>query len=364
MVAVADEPSRPRRPSLLRMFSRQSPTQLRQIDGELTEDAGPFLILAATLVGEGSKDRAQQLAAEIRRDLNLPTFIYNENFDFTKTVSFDPRTARRTKYANSYTYDAYAVLVGEYDTVAHPAIEGDLDRIKRTQSAVLDDQQTLAAETEGGTPVTTLKKISHSLLATVRSQGKNYGPMAHAFVTRNPMLPADYFTAPPVDSFVRELNEDTEHSLLRCKGKYTVIVKTFRGTNKILDSRSDEEFVGNQKNMNRMKRQAAKMVLELRKKNVEAYQYHDRERSLVCVGQFESLGQELPGGKFQYDQGIRNVMSRYSALNVRPELARQVPAGTQGIAANAVAMIPFDVQPTPIAIPKVSKRSLYGMRNR
>lgn len=351
-----------KRSSLLRMFSRQSPSQARPIDGELTEEAGPFLILAATLVGEGAEGRAEKLAAEIRSDLKLSAFIYNENFDFTKTVSFDPQTARRTKYANAYQYDAYAVLVGEYDTVTHPSIEEDLYRIKRATPRVLEDAAEMAAETNESNPVTTLKGITSRILQGARSQGKDFGPMAHAFVTRNPMLPADYFNAPPVDSFVQELNEGDEFSLLDCNEKYTVIVKTFRGTKKILDSADDYNFEANQGRLKKMKRQADKMVKELRGNGVEAYQYHDRERSLVCIGSFNELGKELPGGKFQYDSGIRQVMSRYSALNVQPELARQVPGGVRGIAANAAALIPFDVQPTPIVIPKLSKKSLYGMR--
>ena len=104
------------------------------------------------------------------------------------------------------------------------------------------------------------------------------------------------------------------------------------------------------------------MTSELRKQGVEAYQFHDRYRSLVTVGSFDSLGRELPDGKFEYTPEIRAAIKRYSAFNVRPELARQVPAGTKGIAANGVGAIPFDVEPTPIAVPKSSKRSLYGSK--
>ena len=89
-------------------------------------------------------------------------------------------------------------------------------------------------------------------------------------------------------------------------------------------------------------------------------EFHDRFRSMVTVGSFELLGRELPDGRFEYAQEIRAVVRKYSALNVTPELARQVPRGTKGIASNNVAMIPFDVRPTPIAVPKPTKRSLYG----
>ena len=81
---------------------------------------------------------------------------------------------------------------------------------------------------------------------------------------------------------------------------------------------------------------------------------------MVTVGSFDTLGRELPDGRFEYSSEIRKVMKEYSAFNVRPELARQVPTGSKGMAGNNVAMIPFDVEPTPITVPKPTRRSLYG----
>ena len=102
------------------------------------------------------------------------------------------------------------------------------------------------------------------------------------------------------------------------------------------------------------------MTRKLRAQGVEAYQFHDRSRSLVTIGSFDTLGRELPDGRFEYDAEIRQVMKEFSAFNVRPELAQQVPAGSKGVASNNVAMIPFDVEPTPISVPKPTRRSLYG----
>jgi hypothetical protein len=347
------------KPSILKMFSRDTSVAAQPINGQLSEEDGPFLILAATLNGEGSKERAKQLADEIRDQLNLPVYIYNEKFDFTKTVSFDPQTARRTRYANQYEYEAHAVLVGEYDSISHPNVEKDLDRIKRFKSMVLSRPESVAAESDRSTPVAALTNITNRLLDRAIKQGKDLGPMAQAFVTRNPILPAEYFAAPQVDSFVQALNEDVPYSLLENDAKFTVIVKTFSGAKAMIDGKNEKNFSPSADRMNYIAKQADKMVHELRKQGVEAFQFHDRERSLVTIGGFETLGHELPGGKFQYESGIREVMSKYTAFAVKPELASQVPQGSRGVAANAAALIPFDVQATPIAIPKVSKRSLY-----
>lgn len=357
-VLVAGVPAVADRPSLLKMFSRDARTA-QPVGGELHEEDGPFMILAHTMVGEGAKDRAGALAVEIRREMNKPVFIHKEDFDFTRSIGYDAATSRHTRYANPSRYEAYAVLVGEYDRVDHPDIDADLAKIKAMRPVVLSRTDAVEAETDDSNPATKVKNITATILRKTKGDDKR---MSHAFVTRNPMLPAGYFEAPQVDAFVRDLNDGLPNSLLGCKSRYTVVVKTFQGRSAMVDGRQEKAFKPNARRMGRMAEKADEMCRELREQGVEAYQYHDRYRSLVCVGSFDSLGTELPGGKFQYDAGIRDVMAKYNALNVRPELAGQVPAGARGVAARAVAMVPFDVEPKPIAVPRVSRKSLYGLR--
>jgi hypothetical protein len=346
-------------PGLLRMFGRAPSVEADVSKSyQLSEEDGPWMILASNFVGEGSKERAERLAFEIRKELGLPAFIYQEKFDFTGNINSDPRSSTRVRYANRYQYDAYAVLVGEYDATQHPSIEGDLKRIRTATLPVFRDPGEVAAETNRSNPVTTVKSFTSKLLNS-RTK-KPAGPMSQAFVTRNPMLPEEYFAAPQVDSFVSQLNEGLDYSLLKCKGKYTVVVKTFQGNEVIVDGKNDKKFEPSVKRLDKYAADAKKMTAKLRAQGVEAYQFHDRFRSLVTVGSFESLGRELPDGRFEYANEIRAVMRKFSAFNVSPELRSQVPAGVKGIASNNVAMIPFDVQPTPIAVPKSSKRSLYG----
>jgi hypothetical protein len=361
-ITVCQSAALAEKPSLLKMFGREAPSQ--SVDGkslELTEAEGPWLILASTFVGEGSQKRAERLAEEIRSELKLPAYTYREKFDFTGSVNEDPNSSRKLRYANRYQYEAYAVLVGEYDTVEHPDLERDLKRVRTTSLPIFEDTKEVAAETDRSTPATTVKAITNKIFGQAAKEGKlKGGPMSQAFVTRNPILPEEYFMSPPVDSFVRQMNEGLHHSLLDCKGKYTVVVKTFEGMSDIIDGKRDKDFEPSQTRLNKFAANAEKMTNELRAKGVEAYQFHDRTRSIVTVGSFEELGRELPDGGFEYDSAIRSVMKEYSAFNVAPELARNVKKPTQGIVGNGVAMIPFDVQPTPIAVPRVSKRSLYG----
>lgn len=361
-------------PSLLRMFSRSNQTV--SVDSSksysLTPEDGPWMVLAHTFMGEGSSERADRLALEIRRDLNLPAFVFEEDFDFSGEVNPGPavqRTGgsqpqRRMKYKNQIRYKAHAVLVGEYDRPEHPQVESDLDRIKTARCAVFGDAKEMAAENDYRNPVTAVKALHQRL--SKRFADKERGPMGSAFLTRNPMLPDNYFQSPEVDAFVRSLNDDKPNSLLNCKGKYTVVVRTFTGFNTIVDGKKEKAYEPSAERMLQCGVDAHDMVALLRAEGVEAYEFHDRNQSLVSIGSFESLGKELPGGGFEYAQDIQRVMSEYRAFNIDPKLAEHIKhQTTQGVPVKCVAeRYPFDVEPLPIAVPKASKRSLYGSIHR
>ncbi|MEM1227248.1 MAG: hypothetical protein AAGJ40_16235 [Planctomycetota bacterium] len=358
------------RPALLRMFGRAPKvTADPAADYALSEVDGPWMILAHTFVGEGSEGRARRLALEIRNDLQLPAFIHQQQFDFTGEINpgrplqqASAAAGRHMRYRNQVQYTAHAVLVGEYDHVDHPRIDSDLQRVKSAPSAVVGDQNEVEAETDLRNPVTAIKAIHRQF---IRLREDEVGPMARAFVIRNPLLPEEFFQPPRVDSYVRSINEDNPYSLLTCDGNFTVVVRTFEGLGTIQGTKESESFKPSLPRINAMGAQAERMAAALRDDGHEAYTYHDRHRSLVTIGSFQSLGRELPGGQFQYDSKIRAVMSEFRAFNVDPKLARHVNGRTsQGVAANNVDNIPFDVQPTPIAVPRVNKRALFGALSR
>lgn len=361
-------------PSLLRMFSRSNHTVSADSTKSyaLTPEDGPWMVLAHTFVGEGSSELAERLALEIRRDLNLPAFVHQADFDFSGEVNAGSAVQRaggrhgqrRMKYQNQIRYKAHAVLVGEYDRPEHPQVDADLERIKTASCAVFGDKEEMAAERDFRNPVTAVKAMHQRLAERFADKGR--GPMGNAFLTRNPMLPQDYFQAPDVDSFVRSLNDDKPNSLLNCKGRYTVVVRTFTGFSTIVDGKKEKGYTPSAERMEKCGRDAHEMTALLRAEGVEAYEFHDRNQSVVTIGSFNSLGKELPGGGFEYLPEIQRIMSQYRAFNVDPKLADHIKHQTsQGVPVNCVAeKYPFDVEPLPIAVPKVSKRSLYGARSR
>ncbi len=343
-------------PSLLRMFGKNSAAKPIQSDSyALSKEDGPWLILAATFVGEESKQRAERLVQEIRRDLRLPAYTYREKFDFTGNINSRDRSAPKMRYANEFQYTAYAVLVGEYDSVQHRSLEGDLSTIRSANPNVFRNQKDEPTVEKSKSPIDVVNAIKNKWMRA--SKNRRRGPMGNAFVTRNPLLPEEYFSAPQVDSFVNQLNADKKFSLLKCKGKYTVIVRTFEGMETIVDGRSEKKFLPSLKRLDKYAADAAKMTAKIRADGDEAYQFHDRFKSIVTVGSFDELGRVLPDGRYEYAADIRRVMKKYSAFNAK--VARSV-AGQNGVAANHAALIPFDIKPSPIAVPKPTKRSLYS----
>ncbi len=336
-------------PKLLRMFGKDAKRVEAQQSFELTELEGPWMILAATFAGEAGKAKATALAKEFRQDYDLPAFIHQEAFDFTQPLETKGRDPRRMRYANAQAYEAYAVLVGEYDSVNHPELLKTLDRIKTATPRAFD----LEGNDESTSPLAAIRAL-HRKWVGMKKEGPK-GPMANAFVTRNPILPEEFFTPPEVDSFVYSLNKNVEHSLLDNPAKFTVVVRTFEGLSTFVDGKKEKEFEPSGERLNRFAQQAHLMVTELRKQGVAAYEFHDRTRSLVTIGSFDELGRETADGGFEYAPEIQRTMQKYSAGN---RFERRSD-GRVAIAANHVKSIPFDVQPSPIAVPRRSKQSLY-----
>src|SRR5690606_30161244 len=118
-------------PSLLRIFSKTPQAEAASHDPrQLTEVDGPWMILAASFAGSAGRERAEALADELSKEMAIPTFIHEESCDLTGELDQPSSTGRVLRYANQARYQAFAVLVGEYDSVDHPQLVKDLKRIK------------------------------------------------------------------------------------------------------------------------------------------------------------------------------------------------------------------------------------------
>jgi hypothetical protein len=53
---------------------------------ELTEEDGPWMILAASFAGPGAKQQAEQLVYELRKEFKMEAFVHKQTYDFSKPV--------------------------------------------------------------------------------------------------------------------------------------------------------------------------------------------------------------------------------------------------------------------------------------
>ena len=121
-------------PGLLKMFSNSDQPKVAVKDAkQLSEIDGPWMILAATFTGAEGETQARTLADELTAEIGVQTFIHREDFKFGgKRLPTGPDGKSR-RYANESDYVAFAVLVGEYDSVDHPQLIKDLKRIKASK---------------------------------------------------------------------------------------------------------------------------------------------------------------------------------------------------------------------------------------
>ncbi|MFN3190647.1 MAG: hypothetical protein ACE361_09005 [Aureliella sp.] len=334
----------------------------------LQAEHGPWLILAATFEGDNAKTKAETLSLELQKLLNQPAFVMQRKKEGASVLGQGQRvrTLRngeqkkfevRKKYANSIDGDSYAVLVGEFSSTDDPQIERVLNQVHASQPQSLGGS---AEESEETTNWLIQKYRSGIWNRTDRNRKKAKGPLGAAFTTRNPLLPSDFFQT-PIDDFIISLNKQVEHSLLDCPGRFTVRVASFygNGATQIMKGKA----IGHQEISSALElaaMQANKLALELRKKGVEAYQFHNRTGSFVTIGSFEALGKEDASGVFQYNPAMVAIMKEhcgYRTVNERNALTGAIQSREL---VNSLGNVPFDIQGAPMAVPRKQTNKLYS----
>jgi hypothetical protein len=322
---------------------------------ELTENNGPWLIMAATFTGEGAEDQSRQLAQELRTRYKLRAYTYQKQFDFSK--SMEGRgvdrygRAQTMRYQNDNQIVEIAVLVGDYEQIGDDAAQKTLKKIKY----MMPDALVKAEKTSQS--MAAILAFQKAALNDKKEQEK--GPMAGAFLTPNPLLPRDYFVPKGIDKFVVDMNKGVKFSLLDCKGKYTVRVATFTGQSILLTPKIMEQMKKGAELKSRLvdsAEKAHKLTEALRAKGVPAYEFHDRGSSIVTIGSFDSVGTPQPNGQIELNPQVFSIMQKYGA---EKPVAGQAQVGKP----RSEVGIPFDVQPLPIEVPKRSIGADYARGN-
>ncbi|MCC6124876.1 MAG: hypothetical protein IT426_07940 [Pirellulales bacterium] len=322
-------------------------------DYALTENHGPYLIMACSFSGEGAEKQAQDLVLELRKRYKLPAYLYKKTIQLTQAQGrgFDSfGEPVRMKYRAGDRFEEVAVMVGEYAAVDDSEAQRTLKKIKYAKPKCLE-------LTEGEATNQTLagwREMQGKLQEAIGSKMREKGPMGHAMITSNPLLPPGFFAQKALDPFLVELNKDLEYSLLNCPGKFTVQVATFKGHVEIKPDKIAAIQSGKEKIKGGLvdaANKATQLTQALRIKGYEAYEFHDRNASIVTVGSFNSVGSPLPDGRIELDPKILAIMKTFGAKPVDAQLGDEQTLNT---AVKSLAGINFDVQPIPVQAPKAS----------
>jgi hypothetical protein len=320
----------------------------------VTEENGPWVIMACSFSGDGSEKQAQELVYELRKRYKLPAYTYKGHFDLGQAAGRGtdqygaPKKFKYLKQDTSHLeVDEVAVLVGNFSS------EDDSDAQKVLKKLWYAEPKCL--EVKEGKETHQTYSDWHAIYQQVQvalgEKKTTKGPMGHAFIATNPLLPPDFFVARgSLDQEVLAMNAGVPFCLLDCPGKYTVQVATFKGHVIIKQDEIKEIEEGRKELESKLGEAAQKadtLTKALRAKGYEAYQFHDRCASIVTIGSFNSVGTPRTDGKTEINPDIHKIMKLFAAETIAYQ-------GTPVTKLQTVVGIPCDVQPLPVMVPKRS----------
>jgi len=371
----------------LRLPFRSNPTQEQAQhpiqDGtslKLNERCGPWLIMCASFSGDAGERKADNLAEELRRKHGMSAYVYQHVFDHTEklinsaipTWSIDEKSnsnhhvvQTKMKPATDSNIEEFAVLVGDFPSVEDARAQRMLKKIKSLRSDSIDASLTGAAESE--LSAERIRQWRHQPEHSSDQIGETKTVLGSAFLMANPTLPEEYFEKETVDKLVLKMNKGVKHSLLKNQGVYTVRVASFQGESSFdlgtIEAKK-REFNLMKKNKQSLRQsklvEAAKkahiLTNEFRKLGVDAYEFHDRCESYVCIGSFDWVAREDENGNRIQNPEVAELIKKYRG---KPQTMPNLPPGYQPYVLPSLVdkKITCDVQPIPVLIPKVAHQS-------
>ena len=269
----------------------------------LTKRHGPWMIMVASLrdrdhgrsrTGLTAREAANQLVFELRSK-GIPAYTFSQD-DISESVATIDRLG--IPRDNSYVMHkgSVSVLAGNYRSVdtesPTPANKKEAKIAQATLKWIKNWKPGFLLDGKSG--------------AIFRKTPGKPGPLSGAFLTLNPMLTPEEVQKQRKDPLVLRLNSG-EHSVYECPGKYTMIIASFYGKRRVVRQEQTEKanasFLNDSGNirLNNTSEEAwllAKRLISLSQEGklviggkpikTNVYIYHDRYRSLVTVGSFDS----------------------------------------------------------------------------
>ena len=279
-------------PLLGGVFANPLDTRIEAVRGKsypLGKQHGPWMVMVASFRNVNEEHRIQGLSAteaagelvyELRQK-GIPAYVFEQRGEVGR-VSTRDRSGRPDRRIYAARRGMISVLAGNYESINAEQKQGRIA------------QKTLRY----------IKRLSPNIM----EQGGRYrptpgrpSPLSGAFLTVNPLLSAQEILSRKSDPLLAKLNAGMDHSLLNNPGKYTLVIKTISG--KSITKLANSSFAnavsrfdsGFKNSLDDAAQSAWELTQAMRNArelgypaDYEAYVFHDRFRSIVTVGSFES----------------------------------------------------------------------------
>ena len=142
--------------------------QAKKVDADpnsnyaITQNNGPWMIMAHTFQGDKADEQAKALVLELRSKYKLPAYAHTKTFDFTQRIQgrgFDAHGKPKVmRYQQAQMMKEVAVLVGDYNTVDDPGAQKVLAKIKQMQPEALKD-----ADSDANQPLSAFRQLQQRI---------------------------------------------------------------------------------------------------------------------------------------------------------------------------------------------------------
>lgn len=329
---------------------------------KITKRHGPWMIHVASfnqppIERRGHKgltpaQAADELVYELRKK-GIPAYAFLQKKMTSQIQGADQNGRQRSKRFIAYS-GGVSVLAGNYRGIDDKLAQKTLQYVKRFRPDLLSH---IKAKQMSAKSASVLNLSDQG--GVFRSTPGKSGPLSGAHLTMNPLLTQEDVLKLKNDPLIKKLNSGSQFSILNNPGKYSLVVASFYGNARLPGAakfRKDYKSIDDYRVTNALDKAAKEawdLTRILRRKNIEAYVFHDHDKSVVTVGSFESA----------QDPRIRQVTRIYGA-----KYKKHAQTGRKVLIAEFVS-IPeklqpgqkpekfwmFEVTPFLIPVPKVKR---------
>ncbi|MEZ6060797.1 MAG: hypothetical protein R3C19_10570 [Planctomycetaceae bacterium] len=250
---------------------------------------GPWMVMVASLRdvpedlrktdGLSAWEAADALVYELRlKGIPAYTFLQQEEFGELRSAGY---TAGHSTGKYIARQEFIAVLAGNFPTAEDKDARMILDFVKnRFEPSFLKDKR------NGG------------ILPSTPGRRR---ALSRAMIVANPLRSSEDLGNNTIDPVVKQLNSGMEYSLLKNKGKYTLVVASFSGSSVMQVGHETnwkamnhfDEFFGDSLDASANDAWQLCQALRMARKfgydqDYDAWVYHDRFKSVVTIGSFDS----------------------------------------------------------------------------